>query len=90
MTEVLTQAKVNMFDSLMEVVTVMTTELSPEIQRIENSWVRQSNLIYLLSSPLATAKQIELAKSELGRLQETRTKQDGYAEIGYWDGDFSQ
>lgn len=90
MTDVLTQAKINMFDSLMEVATILTTEISSEIETIENSWVRQSNLIYLLSSPFTTESQLELASSELGRLRETRTKQDGYAEDGYWDGDFSQ
>jgi len=74
----------------MSVSTVLTTEISPEIQIIENSWVRQSNLIYLLGSPFATEKQRELAGSELGRLMDTKIKQDGYAEIGYWNGDYSQ
>jgi hypothetical protein len=90
MTDILTLAKINMFDSLMSVQTILTTEVSPEIEAIENNWVRQSNLIYLLSNGLATDKQISLAESELGRLQLTRTKQDGYAEIGYWNGDISQ
>jgi len=88
--DILLRAQINMFDSLMSVSTILTTEITPEIDQIEMGWVRQSNLIYLLSSPFATEKQLELAASELGRIQDTRIKQDGYAEIGYWDGDFSQ
>lgn len=73
-----------MFDSLTIICDIKTEGFSDQITEIQNDWIKQSSLIYLLENSLSTNSQKQKAADELGRLVFDKAKPGGY-----WNHDYS-
>lgn len=87
---VLLSSKKNMIAGLMEINDIMEESISAAIGRIENQWVRESNLIYLLGQEFATDSQKQKAADELARLGFNAYPYNGYWTRTYSDTDYVQ